>query len=165
MIPYDVLLTELTFQVFGMCYYRPQRSCGKVMFSQASVILFTWGEGWRGKEGRDMRGRRDGHCSGRPASYWNAFLVESYIYLAKINRTWLYNDHKSHSPTSNIKLTKSKRQEDPGSIPTGGNFFYNFFSFLRKPLLIIFPTLCNTGKVHYLKKYFITSNCRKIWFI
>ena len=24
-------------------YYRPQRSCGKVMFSQASVILFTGG--------------------------------------------------------------------------------------------------------------------------
>ena len=23
--------------------YRPQRSCGKVMFSQTSVILFTWG--------------------------------------------------------------------------------------------------------------------------
>ena len=26
-------------------YYRPQRSCGKVMFSQASVILFTGGGG------------------------------------------------------------------------------------------------------------------------
>ena len=23
-------------------FYRPQRSCGKVMFSQVSVILFTW---------------------------------------------------------------------------------------------------------------------------
>ena len=29
---------------FILVYYRPQRSCGKVMFSQASVILFT-GEG------------------------------------------------------------------------------------------------------------------------
>ena len=26
-----------------MANYRPQRSCGKVMFSQASVILFTGG--------------------------------------------------------------------------------------------------------------------------
>ena len=25
------------------CNYRPQRRCGKVMFSQASVILFTGG--------------------------------------------------------------------------------------------------------------------------
>ena len=23
-----------------------------------------------------MRGRRDGHCSGRYASYWNAFLLQ-----------------------------------------------------------------------------------------
>ena len=28
-------------------YYRPQRSCGKVMFSQASVILSTRGQGVR----------------------------------------------------------------------------------------------------------------------
>ena len=27
----------------GKHYYSLQRSCGKVMFSQASVILFTWG--------------------------------------------------------------------------------------------------------------------------
>ena len=27
--------------VCSALYYRPQRSCGKVMFSQASVILFT----------------------------------------------------------------------------------------------------------------------------
>ena len=26
-------------------FYRPQHSCGKVMFSQVSVILFTWGVG------------------------------------------------------------------------------------------------------------------------
>ena len=30
-------------------FYRPQRSCGKVMFSQASVILFTGGgRAWQG---------------------------------------------------------------------------------------------------------------------
>ena len=26
-----------------------------------------------------MRGRRDGHCSGRYASYWNAFLLQSCV--------------------------------------------------------------------------------------
>ena len=31
--------------VLKYLYYRPQRSCGKVMFSQASVILFTGGCG------------------------------------------------------------------------------------------------------------------------
>ena len=29
------------------------------------------GQAW---EGGGVRGRRDGHCSGRYASYWNAFL-------------------------------------------------------------------------------------------
>ena len=37
----QVVLPENTRQY----YYRPQRSCGKVMFSQASVILFTGGCG------------------------------------------------------------------------------------------------------------------------
>ena len=63
------------------------------MFSQASVILFTgqgraWGGGGAGGMGDVhgkgacmggggvggcVRGRRDGHCNGRYASYWNAF--------------------------------------------------------------------------------------------
>ena len=30
---------------FNLSYYRPQRSCGKVKFSQASVIPFTEGRG------------------------------------------------------------------------------------------------------------------------
>ena len=44
-------------------------SCGKVMFSQACVknSVYMGGGGVRG-------GRRDGHCSGRYASYWNTFL-------------------------------------------------------------------------------------------
>ena len=35
--------TEVLYCSFELCahIYRPQRSCGKVMFSQASVILFT----------------------------------------------------------------------------------------------------------------------------
>ena len=55
--------------------YRPQRSYGKVMFSQASVILFTGG-GLFGRHPPDRYPppRADGYCSGRYASYWNAFL-------------------------------------------------------------------------------------------
>ena len=61
-------------------------SCGKVMFSQASVILSTrrvacvaGGMHGRGLGGGvcvvgGMHGREDGHCGGRYASYWNAFL-------------------------------------------------------------------------------------------
>ena len=61
-------------------FYRPQRSCGKVMFSQASVILL-------GGVSQHTLGQTppqaytpwadpppDGQCSGRYASYWNAFL-------------------------------------------------------------------------------------------
>ena len=79
-------------------YYRPQGSCGKLMFSQASVILSTGGclpdtLPGRHPRGRHPRGRHppwadtphgqtpsradspraDGYCSGRYASYWNAF--------------------------------------------------------------------------------------------
>ena len=71
-------------------FYRPQRSCCKVMFSQASVILFT-GEGvWQtpppppGRHSPQVDTRpgrhpppRDGYCSGRYVSYWNAFLLIS----------------------------------------------------------------------------------------
>ena len=32
-----------------------------------------------GVHGRGMRGRRDGHCSGRYASYWNAFLFTMHL--------------------------------------------------------------------------------------
>ena len=35
--------SDLMTIVCNRYYYRPQRSCGKVMFSQASVILFTGG--------------------------------------------------------------------------------------------------------------------------
>ena len=111
---------ELTY------FYRPQRSCSKVMFSQVSVILFTGGRGcvWQktlsrhplarhplGRHppadtplGKHPLGRRpradtpptgqtppmqtppaecmlayDGHCSGRYASYWNAFLFGIFL--------------------------------------------------------------------------------------
>ena len=81
--------------------YRPQRSWGKVIFLQASVILLTGGGAGpgglcsRGGGGLVLRGvlgpggflglggggawwrpPRDGHCCGRYASYWNAFLFK-----------------------------------------------------------------------------------------
>ena len=75
--------------------YRPQRTFGKVMFSQMSVILSTRGvcladtslgrhtAPWVGTPlGRHTPRQTpswvdppDDHCSGRYASYWNAFLL------------------------------------------------------------------------------------------
>ena len=82
------------------------------LFSQASVVLSTvgrghawqggmhgrwcvwWGGGMRGRGrrawlggGGGMRGRRECHCSGRYASYWNSFLL-------KIIWLWLVVDTK-----------------------------------------------------------------------
>ena len=77
--------------------YRPQRSWGKVIFSQVSVILSTGagGRGMPGLGGGSAPWRRgicsweggsapgggclvetpwDGYCCGRYAYYWNAFL-------------------------------------------------------------------------------------------
>ena len=33
------------------------------------------GHPWHGGGEGGLRGRRDGHCSGRYTSYWNAFLL------------------------------------------------------------------------------------------
>ena len=74
-------------------FYRPQRSCGIVMFLHASVILSTGGGGGCLADplGRpptpgqtpslgqtppraDTLPPRDGLCSERYTSYWNAFL-------------------------------------------------------------------------------------------
>ena len=84
------------FSLVGIFTIR-NSSCGNVMFSHLSVILFTggimcgrWacvagdmrgrGHAWQGGkrargEGACVHGRRDVHCSGRYASYWNAFLL------------------------------------------------------------------------------------------
>ena len=70
--------------------YRPQRSCGKVIFLHLSVILFTGGSGRHPREdtplGRHPPGTppppADGHYSGRYVSYWNAFLffMQTFIF-------------------------------------------------------------------------------------
>ena len=88
--------SELVFKR-PLSFYRPQHSYGKVMFSQASVIRFS-GEGvwqthtpgqkppWADPAAQCMLGYISlpstcwdtcppgGHCSGRYASYWKAFL-------------------------------------------------------------------------------------------
>ena len=93
-------LVHFKFCVFN--FYRPQRSCGKVIFSQASVILFTGGgclpsacwdthppsprkhththrEAHSTPPGKHTPHPLGGHCSGRYASYWNAFLSNRYF--------------------------------------------------------------------------------------
>ena len=81
-----------------LLYYRPQRSWGKVIFSQASVILLTgrggtssWGVfppggcsllGSASSQGVPPPGGlvetpRDSYCCRRYASYWNAFLFNT----------------------------------------------------------------------------------------
>ena len=66
-------------------FYRPQRSCGKVMFLHLSVILFTGGlADTTGQIPPPLPG--DGHCSGKYASYWNAFLL--CVFLGQTKTGW-----------------------------------------------------------------------------
>ena len=85
------VLSRICFLIWVEGYYRPQRSCGKVMFLHVSVILFTGRGG--SLSGRPPRtettpGQRPPRqrpppdrdppprtvTSGWYASYWNAFL-------------------------------------------------------------------------------------------
>ena len=92
--------------VFQTFCYRPQRSCGKAMFSQASVILFTgegefipactgadthpsgihspWTDTPMGRPPPLSRHQPDDHCSERYASYWDAFLLTSVFRTAVV---------------------------------------------------------------------------------
>ena len=45
---YEQLASAIKFTFYDAAYYRPQRSWGKVIFSQASVILSTGGSTWAG---------------------------------------------------------------------------------------------------------------------
>ena len=86
-------LSQMLKTIYRFDIYRPQRSCDKVMFLRLSVILSTGGGVWQTPPLADitppgtdiLSGRytparagtlppRDGHCSGRYASYGNAFL-------------------------------------------------------------------------------------------
>ena len=79
-------------------YYRPQRSCGKVMFSVKNSVhrglSARHPQANTPPRGKHLPGRHphppgqtpqadtpppaDGYCSGRSASYWNAFLFAPY---------------------------------------------------------------------------------------
>ena len=37
-------------------------------------------------------GRRDGHCSERYASYWNALLLWKFLYICLLNNWWKFED-------------------------------------------------------------------------
>ena len=83
-------------------FYRPQRSCGKVMFSQLSVILSTGGcladNQPRGTYTHTPTHTADVYCSGRYASYWNAFLFTPSLASHKTKlihsgTTWWTNLH------------------------------------------------------------------------
>ena len=58
-------------------FYRPQQYLRKGNFLHLSVILFTGGGAC--VAGGCVRVRRDGQCSGRYASYWNAFFLLQFF--------------------------------------------------------------------------------------
>ena len=82
--------------------YRPQRSWGKVMFYRRLWFcprgVSSPGTPWdqtpppRAYPPPDQTPPRDGHCCGRCASYWNAFLFEECCYqdflLLPANEVW-----------------------------------------------------------------------------
>ena len=91
---YSKLYTKFVLTVISYCY-RPHLSWGKVIFSQASVILST---GCLFPGGVCSQGGRrylvgtplDGYCCGRYASYWNAFLFVYFLscfYSKKVKQT------------------------------------------------------------------------------
>ena len=88
--------------------YPPHRSCGKVMFLNVSVIPYrgVWQADTPGRQTQPGRqtppGRhtppgeadiplpRDGHCSGRYTSYWNAFLLEIFLNIFGGHKSFLW---------------------------------------------------------------------------
>ena len=98
-------------------YYRPQHSCGKVMFSHASVILFV-GEGvypsmhW-GRHPPWAPPLPDDHCSARYASYWNAFSF-FHIILRAFRMISQSNPKTSHN--NNLKLTCKRKPITSSSL-------------------------------------------------
>ena len=95
------------FELIYSIYYLLQRSCGKVMFSQACVIPSVYRGGLHGGQhtgGVLPRGLHPGgsasgglgrppplrfyeirSTSGRHACYWNAFLFGEWIFILKID--------------------------------------------------------------------------------
>ena len=70
----------------------------------------AWGEGG------GVRGRRDGQCSGRYASYWNAFLL---LFFLNINALIF-----KEIPDKGI-LTQQGHQPCPQPLPTMDTWYCN----------------------------------------
>ena len=52
-----------------------------------------YGGGGHAWQGAGVRGRRDGHYSGRYASYWNAFLLEIFVQnFVECMANFIYSD-------------------------------------------------------------------------
>ena len=52
-----------------------------------------WGHAWRGRAWWwGVRGRRDGYCNGRYASYWNAFLLRTIVlvFIIGVNKKYSF---------------------------------------------------------------------------
>ena len=102
-----------------------KRSCGKVMFSQARV------------KNSVHRGSRDGHCSGRYASYWNAFLLQLFKFKTKQDIYLLMTSIAIQILMTNFNCTKIDL--------IIGNYF-QFLAILTCTKLPMLPTLCVLGK-------------------
>ena len=77
----DHVLATCMFGENTFPIYRPQRSCGKVKFSQASVILFTGGGG-HALQGAGMAGDMHsggmcgrGACIARGCAWWGVCMA------------------------------------------------------------------------------------------
>ena len=97
---------NVTFKPRTACAhnYRPQRSCGKVMFLHLSVLLFTGGSATPRADNPPGQTPPDRHppprsacwellaTKGRYASYWNAhlFLIEFISILFFFSLNWIY---------------------------------------------------------------------------
>ena len=49
------------------------------------ACVVEWGACKAGAMHVGVRGRKNGNCSGRYASYWNAFLFSKYFKWSKLN--------------------------------------------------------------------------------
>ena len=90
------------------------------------------GDAWRGHAwlGGGLHGKRDGHCSGRYASYWNAFLFFNDLTLV------LISDLPPPTPLSTVLVT----------IPWAGKPRLIEFHSIDKNYLIL---LTQTQKAHH----------------
>ena len=132
----DNLVSKVLYVVTDavvLTFCSPQRNCGKVIFSEASVSHSFHGgvskhalgqtpPSWADTPGSQPPGRHPppssgGHCCGRYASYWNAFFLYNTVLFARSSRIPLCDLHRLHNET--VK-TVAKLQ---WSLKTGVEFY------------------------------------------